>query len=51
MALALLYMPVAVISGWLGNVCGDRLPHGGLLAISYILLLIIAVFSILGPLW
>lgn len=51
MALALAYMPVVVISGWLGNVCGDRLPRHLLRRISYLLLILIAVFSILQPMW
>ncbi len=51
MVLALVYMPVVAISGWLGNLCGDRVPRSRLKVISYVLLVWIAVFSIFGPMW
>jgi hypothetical protein len=51
MALAAAYMPLVVLGGWSGNVCGDRLPRRQLRSLSYALLLAIAMFSILEPLW
>jgi uncharacterized membrane protein YfcA len=51
MLLAVFYMPVVFVGGWLGTNCGDRLTRTRLRTITYVLLLWIAVFSILDPMW
>ncbi len=51
MLLAVAYMPVVMTGGWLGTHCGDRLTRSRLRSVTYALLVLIAVFSILHPMW